>query len=85
MFKLPLMLMRYSVFTSINCKWAGSVHDSRIWRNTNVRATMVNNPAGAILLADDGYAITPWTITPFENAASNAEKTSILYTLENEL
>lgn len=54
-------------FTSVNTRWAGSVHDARIWRNSIIRATMEENPAGAIILGDDGYPITPWIMTPHRN------------------
>lgn len=44
---------------------------------------MVDNPAGALLLADEGYAITPWTMTPFRNAVSSVEKKfNIIHTKE---
>lgn len=35
---------------------------------------MVENSANALLLADKGYAISPWLMTPYENPVSQAQK-----------
>ncbi|XP_017480699.1 PREDICTED: putative nuclease HARBI1 [Rhagoletis zephyria] len=56
--------------TSFDCRRAGSVHDSRIWKNSIVRELLDENPAGAILLGDEGYAITPWLMIPYRNTTS---------------
>lgn len=61
------------MFTSVNNRWPGSVHDSRIWRNSNIRTFLEENAAGALLLADDGYGITPWTVTPYKNPANRIQ------------
>ncbi|XP_058840786.1 putative nuclease HARBI1 [Topomyia yanbarensis] len=55
------------LFTSIDCTWPGSVHDSRIWKNSSVFQVMHENPAEALLLGDDGYGIAPWVMTPYRN------------------
>ncbi|XP_062554268.1 putative nuclease HARBI1 [Armigeres subalbatus] len=55
------------VITSIDCSWPGSVHDSRIWKNSDVYRTMFENTSGALLLGDEGYAIAPWIMTPYRN------------------
>nr|XP_029712223.1 putative nuclease HARBI1 [Aedes albopictus] len=55
------------VVTSIDCSWPGSVHDSRIWKNSSIYQVMYENPAGALLLGDEGYAIAPWLMTPYRN------------------
>lgn len=34
----------------------------------------MENGAGAILLGDEGYALTPWVMTPFRNPQTIAEK-----------
>lgn len=54
--------------TSFDCRWPGSVHDSRIWRNSDVLGIIKYNDAGALLLADEGYGIAPWLMTPFKDA-----------------
>lgn len=61
------------MITSIDCSWAGSVHDSRIWRNSNVRESMLENAVGALLLGDEGYGITPWVLTPYRNPCDRKE------------
>ncbi|XP_021697550.1 putative nuclease HARBI1 [Aedes aegypti] len=55
------------VITSIDCSWPGSVHDSRIWKNSSIYQIMFENPAGALLIGDEGYGIAPWIMTPYRN------------------
>lgn len=62
------------MFTSVECQWAGSVHDARIWRNSEIRQIMNENRAGTILLADEAYPLTPWTMTPYRNPVTEAQK-----------
>lgn len=62
------------MFTSVDCSWAGSVHDARIWRNSEVQTIMNENASGAILLGDEGYPITPWLMTVYRNPLTDAEK-----------
>nr|XP_029710214.1 putative nuclease HARBI1 [Aedes albopictus] len=54
-------------FTSVDCSWPGSVHDSRIWKNSAIHNIMNENSSGAILLGDEGYGIAPWLMTPYRN------------------
>lgn len=37
-------------FTSVDCSWAGSVHDARIWRNSSIQTIMAQQTTGALLL-----------------------------------
>lgn len=64
----------YGRFTSVDCSWPGSVHDSRIWRNSDCYQIMANNDVNAILLGDDGYGLAPWLMTPFRNPTTNAQR-----------
>lgn len=59
-------------FTSVSAEWPGSVHDSRIWRNSSVCRTLrpFNN---AVLLGDQGYGIEKCLMRPFRNPATPAE------------
>ncbi|CAH1977742.1 unnamed protein product [Acanthoscelides obtectus] len=57
-------------FTSVEASWPGSVHDSRIWRNSQTRSQLISK---ANVLGDDGYAIEPCLITPFRNPTPGAE------------
>ena len=48
------------MFTSIDCQWPGSVHDSRVWKNSDVGIFMKDSGTDALLLGDSGYGIAPW-------------------------
>lgn len=61
-------------FTSMDCEWAGSVHDARIWKNSNVFNLIQENQAGAILLADEAYPLTPWVMTPYRDPVTSLQK-----------
>lgn len=62
------------VFTSVDASWPGSVHDSRIWRNSVVHQIMFNNVEEAALLGDEGYGISPWLLTPFKNPNTHVQE-----------
>ncbi|XP_058833434.1 putative nuclease HARBI1 [Topomyia yanbarensis] len=71
------------LFTSVDCRWAGSVHDARIWRNSDIYNTIHENESGAILLGDEAYPLTPWLMTPYRNPVSDPHKKyNILHTKE---
>jgi hypothetical protein len=59
-------------FTSVDVQWPGSVHDSRIWRNSKISQTM--KPYNAVLLGDEGYPISQWLITPFRQPNTHQER-----------
>lgn len=61
-------------FTSVDCEWAGSVHDARIWKNSNIHDIMQENASGAILLADEAYPLTPWMMTPYRDPELPSQK-----------
>lgn len=61
-------------FTSIDASWPGSVHDSRIFRNSSVCSVLAEGHHGALLLGDSGYGLTPFLLTPFENPTAEEEK-----------
>lgn len=51
---------------NIVARWAGSVHDQTIFRNSNVRAQFEAGQYGNyILVGDSGYANTTYLATPF--------------------
>lgn len=60
------------MFTSVDVSWPGSVHDSRIWKNSQV-CLKLRSKSNAVLLGDDGYGIEPCLMTPFPNPSSPAE------------
>jgi hypothetical protein len=56
-------------FTDIVVGWPGSVHDARVLKNSNLwnraeAGTLLNR--GQFLLADAGYPLRPWLITPYK-------------------
>lgn len=61
-------------FTSVDASWPGSVHDSRIWRNSDVCSVMTRRHGNALLLGDVGYGISPWLMTPFQNAPTPEQR-----------
>lgn len=62
------------VFTSIDAQWPGSVHDSRILRNSVICEVMNRGPANCVILGDSGYGIYPWLMTPYERPTTQQEK-----------
>ncbi|XP_030751003.1 putative nuclease HARBI1 [Sitophilus oryzae] len=54
------------VITSRDASWPGSVHDSRIWKNSAVCEVM-NRTRNTILLGDSGYGIMSCLMTPYSN------------------
>nr|CAH7764687.1 unnamed protein product [Callosobruchus chinensis] len=62
-------------FTSVDASWPGSVHDSRIWSNSEICniAKREFQRSNALLLRDEGYGIAPWLMVPFRNPNTPAE------------
>ncbi|KAF4528881.1 hypothetical protein B566_EDAN017320 [Ephemera danica] len=52
-------------FTSVDASWPGSVHDSRIYKTSQICQVMTHNRVGAYLVGDSGYALTPWMMVPY--------------------
>lgn len=50
--------------TSACVQWAGSVHDSRIFENSNIKQYM-STLANVHLIGDSGYPCRPYLLTPF--------------------
>lgn len=61
------------MITSVDASWAGSVHDSRIWRNSNISTALNENQIGAIMLADEGYGLTPNLMKIYSNPSNPSE------------
>lgn len=59
-----------------NCvaRWAGSTHDSRILRLSQIGEAFEQGLIDGILLGDSGYPLKPWLLTPFLNAGNRSEQ-----------
>ncbi|CAH1959678.1 unnamed protein product [Acanthoscelides obtectus] len=62
------------IFTSVDCQWPGSVHDSRILKNSNIFNILKNSTEECVSLGDDGYSISPWITTPWRNPTTRNSK-----------
>lgn len=59
-------------FTSIDVSYPGSVHDQRIFNNSEIKQWMENSDC--ILLADEGYTITPYMMIPFRDPLNHTQR-----------
>ncbi|XP_059061708.1 putative nuclease HARBI1 [Achroia grisella] len=55
-------------------RWAGSTHDSRIFRNSRLNVRLQNNEFDGMLVADAGYSCTRHLLTPVSNPTTAAEE-----------
>ena len=56
-------------------RFPGSVHDSRIWKLSQVGTYVENNfLAGEHILGDSGYMLKPYLLTPYRQPATNAQE-----------
>lgn len=60
--------------TSVNANFPGSSHDAFVWRNTNIREYLQNRYfdntlRNGWLIADSGYPLEPFLMTPIHNPA----------------
>ncbi|KAJ1098068.1 hypothetical protein NDU88_003184 [Pleurodeles waltl] len=63
------------MFTNIVAKYPGSVHDSFIFRHCTINQHFQDGRYGnGLLVADQGYGIQPWIMTPFGNPSTAAER-----------
>ncbi|KAJ1203479.1 hypothetical protein NDU88_007264 [Pleurodeles waltl] len=62
------------LITNIVAKYPGSVHDSYIFRHCTINEHFQDGWYGnGLLVADQGYRIQPWIMTPFGNPSTAAE------------
>lgn len=62
--------MRFIDFVN---RYPGSCHDARIFRSSSLYHRLENNPLPGFLLADSGYAVTSYMLTPLRNPCLPAE------------
>lgn len=55
-------------------RWRGSVHDSRIFRESRVKQRFEAGAFSGILLGDSGYPCTPYLFTPVLNPSTPQEE-----------
>lgn len=52
-------------FTNVVAAWPGSVHDSRVLKNSSLYNELMDGTLKGIILGDSGYPLTPFLLTPF--------------------
>lgn len=64
------------VFLNVVAKWAGSVHDARILRNSALFEAFESErpPLQGVILGDGGYFLRPWLMTPFRYPATPSQR-----------
>ena len=62
------------IFTNVVVRWPGSVHDSRIFNNSEVCAKLANKEVNWWLLGDEGYGCKPYLLTPLLDPKTRPEK-----------
>ncbi|XP_025099687.1 putative nuclease HARBI1 [Pomacea canaliculata] len=64
------------IFIDVVAKWPGSVHDSRVLRESGIFNAMeqVNQPVRGYLLGDSGYMLRTWLLTPILNPLTRSEQ-----------
>ncbi len=59
------------IFTNVVGPWPGSVNDQRVMRNSTLfdrgwARTLLPNGMEGYVIADSGYMLTPWCMTPYD-------------------
>ncbi|XP_052261316.1 putative nuclease HARBI1 [Dreissena polymorpha] len=57
-------------FVDVVAKWPGSVHDSRIFRESAIRQRFERGEIDGLLLGDSGYGCKRYLMTPYQNTDS---------------
>jgi nuclease HARBI1 len=60
--------------TDVVARWPGSVHDSTIFDNSNLRAMFENDLVDGYLVGDGGYACRSYMLTPVTNPITASER-----------
>ena len=61
-------------FLSVVAEWPGSVHDSRIFRNSDVFTYLSNHHGDGYLVGDSGYRLYSFLMTPYANPSEQQEQ-----------
>ncbi|XP_031438457.1 putative nuclease HARBI1 [Clupea harengus] len=57
------------LITNVEAKWPGSVHDSRIFRESTLCHSFEQGHYDGLLIGDRGYACKPYLMTPYAEPA----------------
>ncbi|XP_062599737.1 putative nuclease HARBI1 [Saccostrea cucullata] len=63
----------------VNCGWPGSVHDSRVFKNSELHQRIQNNPEEMLpynshLLGDSAYGLEMWMMTPYRDRGNLTQR-----------
>ena len=61
-------------FRNTVARWPGSVHDSRIFRNSRLCVKFENHDYNGVLLGDSRYALKAYLLTPILNPQTPPER-----------
>ena len=56
----------------VDCRWPGSVHDARIWEDSNIQKHLAARPF--YLAGDAGYPLSPTLIKPYANPVGQRQQ-----------
>ncbi|XP_014675475.1 PREDICTED: putative nuclease HARBI1 isoform X2 [Priapulus caudatus] len=79
------------LFLNLVARWPGSVHDSFIFRTSNLGRALEDDPRsggieGGLLLGDSGYALSRFLVTPYmQHQPRKDKKGSMMLTLLQEV
>jgi len=60
--------------TNLLVQWPGSVHDSRIFKNSTLYNDLSSGALPGYLIADSGYGLSPFCLTPYLNPVGDVQK-----------
>ncbi|XP_059915809.1 putative nuclease HARBI1 [Gadus macrocephalus] len=63
------------MITNVEAKWPGSVHDARMYRESNLSRKFQEGQFDGWILGDRGYPCLPTLITPYPNPAPGPQTT----------
>ncbi|XP_052358482.1 uncharacterized protein LOC127919096 [Oncorhynchus keta] len=65
------------VISNVVAKWPGSVHDSRIFRASEIYQCLSQGEFSGVLLGDRGYGCQPFLLTPFTDPRKHSRPTTM--------
>ncbi|TRY72003.1 hypothetical protein TCAL_09538 [Tigriopus californicus] len=63
----------FSLIRDFEVKWAGSTHDSRIWRNSPAKI-ILEQQTEFLIAGDSAYPISPVLVKPFKDTPTNQHR-----------